>query len=111
MERAELVQIVSENIQLAMVERSLNAAEVARRAKLNPTAVYDIIKGKIRSPRLDTIEKIADALGVGTLYLMQRRSDDDIREKLLSAFEALPEIERGRLALPADAWANFRDTA
>jgi transcriptional regulator with XRE-family HTH domain len=104
MERTQLVQIVSENIQLVMAEKDLNAAEVARRAELNPTAVYDILKGKIRSPRIDTIEKIAGAMHVSPLSLMRPRSDDEVRQGLLEAFDRMPAEEKKRLALTARAW-------
>ena len=56
--------LVAANIEAAMARRGINPAELARRAGTNSTGVYDILSGKSRSPRLDTIAKIASALSV-----------------------------------------------
>lgn len=109
MERHELVKILTENIQSEMIRKELNAAEIARRANLNPTAVYDIVKGKSRSPRIDTLAKIADAMNIPIIYLLERRADTDTRANLLEAFSRLPEEERSRLLLTAQAWVDAKD--
>ncbi len=49
-------------LKAAMSAKGKNAAALAREAELNPTAVYDILKGKIKNPRIDTLDKISKAL-------------------------------------------------
>lgn len=104
MERDELTAIVSENIQSVMARKGMTAASLARRAHLNPTGIYDIISGKSKSPRLDTISKIAEALGVSVVTLLERQTDADLRDNLADALDLLPEEEQRRLLLVAHAW-------
>lgn len=53
MERDAIAMLVAKNLEAAMDRKGTNPAEVARRAGLNPTGVYDILSGKSRHPRLD----------------------------------------------------------
>lgn len=52
-----------------MAEQDLKPKSLADRAGLNETAVRDIIKGRSRNPRIDTLEKLARALGCTTAEL------------------------------------------
>lgn len=105
MEREEIVMLVAANIETAMSRRGINPAELARRAGINPTGVYDILSGKSRSPRLDTIGKIARALSVPVAFLFEEYADDDLRARLMSVVDGLPPDERKRLLLVAQSWA------
>lgn len=105
MERDTLVMLVASNIQAAMSRRGVNAAELARASGLNPTGVYDILSGKSRSPRLDTIGKIAHALGVSVASLFEEMQADDLKEQVIEAISRLPEDERRRILVTARAWA------
>lgn len=98
--------IVAANIQAIMAERGTNSAELARDARLNSTGVYDIISGKSRNPRLDTIGKIANALRVPVAALFEERGAQDLREQILEAVAMLPEAERKRILMTARAWAD-----
>lgn len=42
--------------------RGTNPKKLSKDAGLNDTAVHDILSGKVRNPRIDTIRKIAGAL-------------------------------------------------
>lgn len=97
MERDEIAMIVAHNIEAAIARKGLNPAELARRAKLNPTGVYDILKGKSQHPRLDTIRKIAAGLGVPMSSLFIEPSEDQIDQDLNDAVGLLPTGERKRL--------------
>jgi DNA-binding Xre family transcriptional regulator len=52
------------NLRRLMAARGITARPLAKKAGLNETAVYDIMSGKVRSPRHDTLAKLAKALSV-----------------------------------------------
>ncbi len=57
-------------IRWRMNGRGFNQKSLARKAGLNETGVRDILQGKSRHPRHDTIEKIAGALGCSVIDLL-----------------------------------------
>lgn len=98
-----LKMIVARNIQALMDEKGLTGYSLARLAKMGPTGIYDILKGNSRSPRLDTLEKVANALGVTVFELMTEVSDIDLRNRIHAKIDALPESERARAERIIDA--------
>lgn len=106
MERNEIVMLVARNIQAIMERKGTNAAEVARAARLNPTGVYDIMSGKSRSPRLDTIAKIAAALRVPVATLFEEQGEGELRDSIIEAVSLLSPEERRRILVTARAWAS-----
>lgn len=104
MERDAVTVIVAKNIEALMVERRTNAADLARKARVNPTGVYDILSGKSRSPRIETLAKIASALGVPVALLFEDRADSALRAEIETLFSQLPPEEQQRLVLTARAW-------
>lgn len=105
MERNEIVMLVASNLEHAMKARGTNPAELARRAGINPTGVYDILSGKSKSPRLDTICKIADALNLPLVSLFEDQGDDELRKSIIDVLLTLPSVERQRLLVMARALA------
>lgn len=54
----------------AAIEKSgLGKREVAKKAGLNETYVYNILSGKVASPRYDKVKDLADVLGVSPEHL------------------------------------------
>ncbi|MDF1854722.1 adenosylcobalamin-dependent ribonucleoside-diphosphate reductase, partial [Pseudooceanicola sp.] len=53
-----------ERLRTLMETKGFNASSLAEKAGLNSTGVYDILSGKSVSPKISTLTKIADALGV-----------------------------------------------
>ena len=105
MERDELVMLVARNIEAAMARKGTNAAEVARRAHMNPTAVYDILSGKSRSPKLDTLHKIAVlGLGVPVASLLVEPSDDELSQELAETLGLLSPADRQKFLTMLRAW-------
>jgi hypothetical protein len=62
--------ILISRIQARMTELNTNALQLSVAARLGKTAVRDIIAGKSRRPTMDTIGKIANALGCTVAYLV-----------------------------------------
>ena len=105
MERDQLVMMVARNIEAAMARKGTNPAEVARRAHLNPTAVYDILSGKSRSPKLDTLHKIAvQGLNMPVSALLSEPSEDELSQELFEALGLLPAQDRQRFLTMLRAW-------
>ena len=98
--------IVAANIAAAMTRSGTNAAELARAAGLNTSGVYDILTGRSRNPRLDTITKIAQALHVPVSDLFDERADRDIRREIMNAVSMLPEAEQRMILRTARAWLD-----
>lgn len=95
MERIEITMMVARNIEQAMARKGTNPAEVARRAKINPTGVYDILKGKSANPRLDTIHKIAvEGLGIPMAALFMEPNDEDLDQELSETLGMMPPEDR-----------------
>jgi transcriptional regulator with XRE-family HTH domain len=108
MTRDELSMTIAANLQDAMARKGLNAAEVARRADINSSGVYDILSGRSRSPRLDTIHKIADALRVPVASLFEEKRISELRAAIIDAIEGLSEEDRARILSTALAWTPVR---
>lgn len=97
---------VAHNIEALMKAKGLNAHEVARRMGRNPTVVYDILSGKSRSPKIETLGKIATALGVPLPILFEDSPDEDLRAEMAALFAELSPTERQRLVQTARAWLS-----
>lgn len=106
MERDALTVKVAANIALLMEARGLDPAKLAREAGINSTGVYDILSGKSRSPKIETIGKIAKGLGVPVAVIFEDDPLQSLRNDLLLAYEALPEGQRHLLLQTARAWAD-----
>ena len=87
-----------------MERQKISAPRLAERAQLNPTGIYDILSGKSRSPRLDTIVKIARALGVPAARLLEEERAGGFRHQIVDVFLQLSEDEQRKLILTARAW-------
>lgn len=97
---------VTSNIKSIMERKNLSAPEVARRAGINPTGVYDILSGKSRSPKIETLGKIAKGLNVPIAQLFEESDDGDLRKEIIALFSRLPAAEKNRLLLTARAWLD-----
>lgn len=107
MERDELVKIVAQNIEATMKRREMNPSSLARAAGINPTGVYDILSEKSRSPRLDTIGKIAVALGVPVYFLFEDADAKTARDEVIELLGHLPDEDRRRLVATVQAWVQL----
>lgn len=107
MERDKITMLVVRNIEAAMARKGLTPAEVQRRADMGQTGLYDILKGKSRSPRIDTLEKLATrGLGVPVASLLMEPSEDDTDQELVEILGMLPPDERRRFLNIARAYRD-----
>lgn len=106
MERPKINMLVARNIDILMRAKDLDPAKLARRAGINPTGIYDILKGKSKSPKIETLGKIALGLGVPLPALLSEVSDDHLKQDLMFVFENLPDHEKKRLIQTGQAWLS-----
>lgn len=108
MDRDAIVTLVARNLEAVMARKGTNAAEVARRSGLNPTGVYDILSGKSRSPRLDTLNRIAtQGLGIPVVSLLTDQADDALDQELLDTIGLLSPDDRRRILAMIRAMASL----
>lgn len=105
MGRAKIAMLFASNLKAIMEMRGLDPAKLSRAAVMNPTAIYDILSGKSKNPRLDTVEKIANALDVPPSALFAERHLDELHTQLYGVLMNLDDAERERLLVTANAWA------
>ena len=94
---------VAKNTQAARLARGWSLPELTKRAGIAQVTLYEFEQGR-RTPRLNTLYKIAEALGVQDITLMHGTEADVRREtlahELSSQWETLPEeLQREILAL------------
>lgn len=107
--------LVTENIKRLMEERGVDAAKLARISGVNPTGVYDILSGKSRSPKVETIAKISRGLGVPLSAIFgdawEAPPQHSERDDLMALFEQMPEAQKELLLQTARAWLPARHSA
>lgn len=61
-------------------EKGLSETEAAKMAKTSQSTLHRVITGEIASPRAQTIEKLANALGVSYSYLIEGDISNHLKE-------------------------------
>lgn len=67
----ELIALVKANLALWMEEREMRSAPLSRAAGLNESAARDILRDKSRNPGVVTLARLADALGIELVDLIE----------------------------------------
>jgi len=75
-----------------MVAQGSNQKSLARKAGLNETAVRDILKGRSRSPRIDTLEALARALSC-TVHELTGHSDGLTRPNKTDRIDVIGSVD------------------
>ena len=95
---------IGTKLQNAIDKRKTNVNEVAKRANVNPSVLYSIIRRNSKSVDINVLITVANILGVPTEYFSDNYKDEIIEEKLLfdtekallSDFRKLNEIGQGK---------------
>lgn len=103
MSRDDATETLVRNLKRLMELRGMNPHELAANAGMNPTAVYDIISGKARSPKLESVAKLAAALSVSTSALIEDPAETALREDLETIFQRLGHEDQERVLMIANA--------
>jgi transcriptional regulator with XRE-family HTH domain len=92
------------NLQNLLAERGMNPRQLSLLAGLNPTAVRDMLSGRARYPRYDTLLAITKVLETTPAYLMgDAATRNDLQRGGL--------MENERIELLTEIIARLQDTA
>ncbi len=92
------------NLRRLMDEQGLNPRSLSLRAGLNATAVRDMIEGRSRFPRYDTVQALADVLHTTPAYLMSS-------DKTASAIQSKGEAYGKDLEILTEIIARLQEVA
>lgn len=92
-------EIFIERLLSALEHTDMSEAELSLKAGLNRRAVTDLREGRVKSPKLTTVFKLARALGQDPGEMMGLGSRPKIRSDLAEALSEYPEEEQARLAI------------
>lgn len=104
---------LARQIQRRMEALKTNAQALSTKARLNPTAVRDILSGKSKSPKQSTLEAIAKALACTVADLIGERTPPPVR-RALSDTVSVNELDvhtRAGLGADGDAVVMRSDEA
>jgi transcriptional regulator with XRE-family HTH domain len=97
-----------ENLLRLMGEQKLRAAELSKRAGLNPRAVKDIEENRVVSPKLSTVIALAEALGADPAEMMGLGARDAIKPELARFLSQYTEEEQGRILTALAAFPSAK---
>ncbi len=103
MERDPFTAAVAANIERLLEEKGMTKSALREAAGLNQSAIHDILTGRSRSPRLETVVAIARALGVSPVDLLLPPDLAARRQNIMLMFDRLPADEQDRLVAIARA--------
>lgn len=101
--RDDVTEILVRNLKRLMAAQGMNPHTLAAAARVNQTAVYDIVSGKSRSPKIETVAKLAAALGTTVSTLIEEPGASDLRSDLEAIVQRLAHEEQERLLTIAQA--------
>ncbi len=100
----DINQVVRRNI-LELLERNgSNPSRAAKEAGLGHTAIRDLLIGKIASPRVDTLARLAESFDVSIDSLLSEEQIPELEGELLHAFRQLTGDQRRMLLAAAQSW-------
>ena len=85
---------------------NVSQRELARRARMDPSTVCDIERGKIY-PRIDTAQRLADALGVDLGALLGSRVLDVETMPIMQLYARVRREDRATVRAILERFANF----
>ncbi|MCE6959287.1 helix-turn-helix domain-containing protein [Cereibacter sphaeroides] len=105
MSSLSLVQIFRSNLERLISAHGTTRTALALKCGLSQSAIHDILAERAQSPKLDTVEKIADGLGVAAVDLLQDPGRREAEGALLEAIRSLSCEDLRRLTVVAQQWS------
>ncbi len=66
---------ISKRLRLELARQAMSSTELAKRAELKPSFIYDVLSGKSANPSTVKLSRVAEALGVNLSYLVGSSED------------------------------------
>lgn len=94
-------RVLVERVKTEMQRSGLNARQLAKRAKVGDSFIYDVLSGKSKNPTTTKIAAVANVLGVSVPYLL----DENVQVPCMNTdYAAIPFIhltpaEKGKAAV------------
>lgn len=104
MNRDAVSQIITQNLARILEERGISALALGEKVGMGRSSVYDILAGRSQSPKVSTVAKLAEGLGVPLSDMFLTQAQVEAQSEMLKAYNRLPEDEQRRLAQVARAW-------
>lgn len=102
-------EVFRANLLRLMAERGFKAAELSRRAGLNPRMVKDIEEERVASPKLSTVFALAKALGADPAEMMGLGPRNRLAPNLAEFLSQYDEAEQAQLLQALSALPHRRD--
>lgn len=86
---------IGQRLKMEMKKRGISSAELAKRADVKTSFIYDIISGKSTNPSTVKLARVAESLDVGLGYLVGNTDSpvsDTKEKKSPAAYVAIPRI-------------------
>lgn len=104
MKRDAVSQIIAQNLTRILADRGMSALALGEKVGMGRSSVYDILTGRSLSPKVSTVAKLAEGLGVPLSDMFLTQEQIEAQSEMLKAYNRLPEDEQRRLANVARAW-------
>lgn len=104
-------EVFQRNLLRTMKEKGLNAAELSKKAGLNPRAVKDIEETRAQSPRLSTVFKLAAALGADVGEMVGLGPRPTINAELARYLSQYSDDEQKRILVALSTLLPAKDKA
>lgn len=95
---------IAANIARSMTEAGLTQKGLALKAGLGETAIRDILKGRSRHPRHDTIQKIADALNCSAAELLGEGQAAAVSDQIMVCGTVQADAWHDEAQWPSELW-------
>ncbi|MHA3913874.1 helix-turn-helix domain-containing protein [Halovulum sp. GXIMD14793] len=102
--------LVRTNFVMFRQQSGMNAAELSIKAGLNRRAVQDYEEGSSQSPKLSTIYKLTNALGISIDELIAGRRRTELNHELQQWLESLSQAQAEGLMNLVPATSHIHDT-
>lgn len=101
----------SDRLRSLMETKGHNPRSLSLKAGLNPTAVRDMLEGRVKFPRYDTVEALAKSLDITPAQLMSGKTERDASQQKPKESGAAVSLDDEDLNLLTEIIMRLQETA
>ncbi len=83
---------IGHRLKLEMKKREINSAELAKRADVKTSFIYDVISGKSANPSTVKLARVAESLGISLAWLVDSDAASPSRRAIDNDYVVIPRI-------------------